>query len=322
LYEKVKKNTEMIQKKIREKWDEIGTNPQRYKEIFGGDLNEDREAFMGLGSVGVDFKIGFQRFSEEFKFQILSALQDILMAIMHLAEAILFLISICYRLVLRMGAPIAFVLAIFPGFTQNIASWFGSYINYTLMPTVAALYSSIAFAASDAYLNAYDPAAAVQSGGAEAQQPEYLGLAYIALLVMFLIGYFQVPSMTNMLVTVGGVGAMVQGATRMANQTLGSAASSVAKGTAGAGTRILRDTGKSSLNGLGNIPKNVSAGVQQGAAKGATYSPQGKIVGGVIGGVGGLAKSTIGATAIGALKATKQEGKRQRNRLDSKINRL
>jgi len=35
-----------------------------------------------------------------------------------------------------------------------------------------------------------------------------------------------------------------------------------------------------------------------------------------------LAKSTIGATAIGALKATKQEGKRQRNRLDSKINRL
>lgn len=322
LYEKVKKNTEMIQKKIREKWDEIGTNPQRYKEIFGGDLNEDREAFMGLGSVGVDFKIGFQRFTEEFKFQILSALQDILMAIMHLAEAILFLISICYRLILRMGAPIAFVLAIFPGFTQNIASWFGSYINYTLMPTVAALYSSIAFAASDAYLNAYDPAAAVQSGGAEAQQPEYLGLAYIALLVMFLIGYFQVPSMTNMLVTVGGVGAMVQGATRMANQTIGSATSSVAKGTAGAGTRILRDTGKASLDGLGNIPKNVSAGVRQGSNKGAMYGPQGKVVGGVIGGVGGLAKSTIGATAIGALKATKQEGKRQRNRLDSKINRL
>jgi hypothetical protein len=108
----------------------------------------------------------------------------------------------------------------------------------------------------------------------------------------------------------------------MANQTLGSATSSVAKGTAGAGTRILRDTGKASLDGLGNIPKNVSAGVQQGSNKGATYGPQGKVVGGVIGGVGGLAKSTIGATAIGALKATKQEGKRQRNRLDSKINRL
>jgi hypothetical protein len=84
----------------------------------------------------------------------------------------------------------------------------------------------------------------------------------------------------------------------------------------------LRDTGKSSLDGLGSIPKNVSSGIQQGSTKGATYSPQGKIVGGVIGGVGGLAKSTIGATAIGALKATKQEGKRQRNRLDSKINRL
>ncbi|TAE39249.1 MAG: hypothetical protein EAZ70_07020 [Runella slithyformis] len=322
LYEKVKKNTEMIQKKIRGKWDEIGTNPQRYKEMFGGDLNEDREALVGLGSVGVDFKIGFQQFSEEFKFQILSALQDVLMAIMHLAEAILFLISICYRLVLRMGAPIAFVLAIFPGFTQNIASWFGSYINYTLMPTVAALYSSIAFAASDAYLSAYDPATAVQSGGAEAQQPEYLGLAYIALLVMFLIGYFQVPSMTNMLVTVGGVGAMVQGATRMANQTLGNAASSTAQGMAGAGTRILRDSGAASLDGLSNIPKNVSAGIQRGADQGAANGPAGKVVGGVIGGVGGLAKSTVGATAAGVLKATKQEGKRQKNRLNSKINRL
>jgi hypothetical protein len=165
-------------------------------------------------------------------------------------------------------------------------------------------------------------AAAVQSGGAEAQQPEYLGLAYIALLVMFLIGYFQVPSMTNMLVTVGGVGAMVQGATRMANQTLGNAASSTAQGTAGAGTRILRDSGAASLDGLSNIPKNVSAGVQRGADQGAANGPAGKVVGGVIGGVGGLAKSTVGATAAGVLKATKQEGKRQKNRLNSKINRL
>ena len=322
LYEKVKKNTEMIRQKVREKWDEIGSNPQRYKEMFGGDLNEDREAFMGMGSVGVDFKIGFQRFSEEFKFQILSALQDILMAIMHLAEAILFLISICYRLVLRMGAPIAFVLAIFPGFTQNIASWFGSYLNYTLMPTVAALYSNIAFAASDAYLNAYDPAAAVQAGGAEAQQPEYLGLAYMALLIMFLIGYFQVPSMTNMLITVGGVGAMVQGATRMANQTIGSAASSTAQGVAGAGIRVARDTGNATLTGLGNIPKNVSAGVQRGADQGSAHGLAGKVVGGVVGGVGGLAKSTIGAAAVGAFKATKKEGKLQKNRLDNKINRL
>ena len=52
------------------------------------------------------------------------------------------------------------------------------------------------------------------AGGSEAQQPEFLGLAYIALLVMLLIGYVQVPSMTQMIVSVGGVGAMVQGASR------------------------------------------------------------------------------------------------------------
>ena len=55
--------------------------------------------------------------------------------------------------------------------------------------------------------------------GVETQQPEFLGLAFIGLLFLSLIGYIQVPSMTAMLINVGGVGSIVQGATRTIQNT-------------------------------------------------------------------------------------------------------
>ena len=106
LHDRVQAQTATLQKKVEEKWAKMGSDPELYKDTFGTDLAKDREGV--LGDMAVDFKIWFGKVSEDFKFQLLSYTQDILLAIMQVAEAVLFLLSMSYRLVLRMGAPIAF----------------------------------------------------------------------------------------------------------------------------------------------------------------------------------------------------------------------
>jgi hypothetical protein len=209
---RVQNQTEKIEKLVEKKWEEIGKNPEKYAAVFNSNLNEDKSGF--LGEVMVDFKIGMYKFSEEFKFQILSVVQSILLCLMQIAECCLLLISISFRIVLRIGFPITVALSIFPGFTSSLAYWFGKYINFALLPAVAAMYSSIAFNLCDTYIGSYDIETSMATMGVETQQPEFLGLAFIGLLFLSLVGYWQVPSMTAMLVNVGGVGTIVQGATR------------------------------------------------------------------------------------------------------------
>lgn len=328
LHDRVKAQTAMLQKKVEEKWEKVGSDPALYKDIFGTDLDKDREGV--LGDMAVDFKIWFGKVSEDFKFQLLSYTQDILLAIMQVAEAVLFLLSMSYRLVLRMGAPIAFAIAIFPGFTNNIAEWFGKYINYVLLPVVAALYGGIAFAASEAYLSFYDAGAAVVAGGSEAQQPEFLGLAYIALLIMLLIGYLQVPSMTQMIVSVGGVGAMVQGASRVASRTAQSrparamtrGATKAVGSTAGAGVRVAGNTAQGVGSALLTMPGQAMKAARSGYAAGsANGSRAGGLARGALAMAGSIGMSAVKGTVGAGASSIAGEGKLQAARAMSQVRR-
>jgi len=216
--ERVERMNQRVQDKIDKKWETIRTNPEKYQEAFGTTQEDDKlfdTDFM------ISFNIGFAKAQESIKFQILAVVQEILLALMYIAESALLLVSIAFRIVLRMGFPIVLALAIFPGFTMALANWFGRYINFALLPAVAAMYSRLTFGLVESYIGYYDVPQALDGMGAELQQPEFLGVAFIALLVMALIGYVQVPSMTSMLVSVGGVGSMVQGATRGGQAALG-----------------------------------------------------------------------------------------------------
>lgn len=308
LYEKIAEQTKMLQQTVDAKWQEIGEHPELFRQV---DPTFDPDAF------GSSLKLSFAEYSEKFKYELLSYTQDILLALMQLAECILFLISFTYRLVLRMGAPIAIALAVFPGMSNNIAEWFGKYINYTLLPTVAAVYSSIAFKVTLKYLSYYDPKTIVLGnvGGAEAHTPEYMGLAFIGILVMCLIGYCQVPSMTNMLVTVGGVGAMVQGATSLAKSGAGLLAAPVARPIRSAGQSIANRLGGGVTNvarlggnmaaGVARSPFTMAAHVAGGVARGAKAgaSSGGRTFSrGVKGVAGGVAGAVVG-TGAGAVAA-------------------
>lgn len=143
-----------------------------------------------------------------------------------------------------------------------------------------------------------------------------MGLAFIGILVMCLIGYCQVPSMTNMLVTVGGVGAMVQGATSLARSGAGIVASPVTRPLKAAGHSVAARVGNSVTNvarlggnmaaGVARSPFTMAAHVAGGMARGARAgaSSGGSVFGrGVKGFAGGVAGAVIG-TGAGAVAAT------------------
>ncbi|WP_375448485.1 type IV secretion system protein [uncultured Fibrella sp.] len=262
IYQRVKKQSELIREKVKEKWDKIGSDPKAYSDYYKSNREADEGGF--FGDTKVEMKIAFDGGVDKFYSMLLGLIQDFLLAVMHVCESLMYLISISYRLILRFGAPIAIVMAIFPGFTSNLAEWFGKYINYALLPMVAALYGRIAFTVSDKYLAKYSGAIAITQGGAEADNVTFLGVAYIAILFMLIIGYFQVPSMTNMLVTVGGVGAMVQGATRIGSQLAsqtsrkgGAAVGTAAQAGAHVGGSVLRGTS-------GSFGKSFGIGMSRG----------------------------------------------------------
>lgn len=278
-------NNEM-KKRVDEKWDLIRSDPTAYKAVFGTDKSEDDAAYFGLGASITNLKIVLSKAQESIKFEMYALIQSILLALMYMAEAILYLFSIMYRLVLRIGFPIAVCLCIFPGFTSNLAHWFGKYINFALLPAVASMYTNICFKLLLTYLTNYNANEVLAQMGAETAQPEYMGLAFIAIMIMCLLGYTQIPSMTAMLISVGGVGAIAAAATRTA-QNYGN------KGmTAGVATGDkMYDKGKKVGDAINSYAQAGTSGGVKGAIAGASMS----------GGVGTQIANTVKGATFGAI---------------------
>jgi hypothetical protein len=216
--DRIQKNAEKMQEAVDKKWDRIGNDEALYEQTFGNSRASDDSGFFPIGD---DIKLTIGRSTDQIKLALILLIQNLLVTMMYIAEAVLLLMSMCYKLVLRMGFPIALTLTIFPGFTNNLVSWFARYLNFSLLPAVAAMYSTIAFALLNLYLDS-DPVDV--ASGSEMQSPEFLGFAYIGILMLSLVGYLFVPSMTHMLINVGGAGAIMAGSSRAVSQA-GSTAS-------------------------------------------------------------------------------------------------
>ncbi|MGM9512464.1 type IV secretion system protein [Larkinella sp. GY13] len=218
---RIESNSKLMQEAIDKKWDKIGNDEQLYEQTFGNERSQDDS---GVFPISDDLKLMMGRSTDQIKIALVLLLQNLLITIMYIAEAALLLMSLCYRLILKMGFPIAITLTIFPGFTNNFITWFGKYINFSLLPAVAAMYSTIAFSLVDLYLQSNS---ADVVSGSDTQSPEFLGFAYIGILILALTGYLFVPSMTSMLVSIGGVGQIMGGTTRAVSQGAGTAARSL-----------------------------------------------------------------------------------------------
>lgn len=262
-----------IAQKIDEKYDNLLNDPIAYEKYYG----EPQADGAFLGSLPSDLKIGFDRASEKFKMDVFNIIQNIALMLVYLAEAILLVLSIGFRVVLRSVFPITLAIAIIPGFGISLVSWFAKYINYALMPAVAAIYSTITFSLLDAYVSTYDVSTSSADFGMSGTDPTSMGLAFTGLLLLSLIGYTQVPAMTNMIVEAGGNASMIRGLASKASSRLGAA-------------------GRIGTSGVVGAAKGAYVGGSIGAAGGGVGTVVGSVVGVAVGGVAKAAKSTYKET--------------------------
>jgi hypothetical protein len=84
----VKAVNDQMKKKVDEKWQNIRDDPKAYKAVFGTEKADDESGFFGESLTNMNITIA--QAQESFKFQMYALIQELLLALMYVAEAILF----------------------------------------------------------------------------------------------------------------------------------------------------------------------------------------------------------------------------------------
>jgi conjugative transposon TraJ protein len=170
----------------------------------------DISAFSFLSELGA----AYDQFTAKIELAIDKFLINILSAVHDVCYILMILVSVFFRLLLRVIAPIAFGIAIWDGFTNNIFEWVGKYLNYTFLPFAAGIYATIISKIEVIYLNA--------------QLQDYTNngedsvTGILILMILSIVGYFFVPTAANMIISVGGVSQVTSGLGRMTSSTISS----------------------------------------------------------------------------------------------------
>ncbi|QNE42163.1 MULTISPECIES: hypothetical protein [Hymenobacter] len=157
------------------------------------------------------------------------------------AKLAISLISTFLLVLLSVAGPLAFGIAIIPGFGGGLLKWFGYFLTISLWVPVANIYAAVLAHVQVTMLN--ENIRQLSAGGSV----ESADIAYLCMLVLAIVGYICVPKAADMLIDGSGVGSA---ATSFITTTTATTAA-IAGAASGAGLRT-------------------SAGVAQGAAGWAT----------------------------------------------------
>lgn len=144
--------------------------------------------------------------------------------IFQAAALIIHVIRTFYLIVLAIIGPIVFALSIFDGFQHLLTVWMARYINVFLWLPVANIFGAIIATIQEHMVNPLSTGV------------RYPGVfvatdwAYIAFLLIGIVGYFTVPSVAGYIVHAGGGNALMDKVTRL---TVGSARTATSAATGG-----------------------------------------------------------------------------------------
>ena len=152
-------------------------------------------------------------------------IKELLELVFQAAALIIDVIRTFYLIVLAIIGPIVFALSIFDGFQHLLTVWLARYINVYLWLPVANIFGAILAKIQENMIN---PAT---SGIPIPGQPfSTTDWAYIAFLLIGIVGYFTVPSVAGYIVNAGGGNALVEKVTRMSFGMTKNVASAAAGG--------------------------------------------------------------------------------------------
>ncbi len=173
-----------------------------------GDLDKwetlSGEADSGVFS-GVSNRVKFEmaKASYNLKNSIKVWLSEILEVLFEAAALCINTVRTFYLIILAILGPLAFGLSVFDGFGQILNNWLARYINVFLWLPVANIFGSLIAQIQQEMIQL--DIAQLNASGQTSFGPT--DSAYIIFLIMAIVGYFTVPSVTNYIVNAGGMGA-------------------------------------------------------------------------------------------------------------------
>ena len=200
--------------------------------LAGGSSSGSSMGGMALSAMGIDLDAISYKIDKEFREWTKNMLELGAVA----AQLGLSLIATFLLLMLSIIGPLAFGIAILPGFGGGIRKWFGNFITISLWLPVATIYGTILGSLQIQLLN-NDIAQLSSSGSTDSSD-----IAYLCFLLLAIVGYLFVPKATELIVDHSGVGTAASGVAQGVAAGVG--------GYAGAAAGVATRTGLGATQGL------------------------------------------------------------------------
>jgi conjugative transposon TraJ protein len=173
----------------------------------GGDLDKweelSGEADSGVFS-GISNRVKFLMSKQSYNMRnsVKVWLSEILQVLFESAALCINTVRTFYLIILAIFGPLAFGLCVFDGFGHIIRDWLARYINVFLWLPVANLFGTLISQIQQEMIKL--DIAQVNATGQTSFGPA--DTAYLVFLILSIAGYFTVPSITNYIISGGGIG--------------------------------------------------------------------------------------------------------------------
>lgn len=163
---------------------------------------ENEEKLKGLGQfdLGQQTKLAFNQVQYTVGQNFREWIKDILELAAMAAKLAISLISTFLLIILSVAGPLAFGIAIIPGFGGGIMKWLGYFITISFWVPVANIYATMLSHVQIMLLKRNIEYLQTNNS------PDVADMGYLLLLVLAIVGYIMVPKAADMLVDGSGVG--------------------------------------------------------------------------------------------------------------------
>ena len=218
--------------------------------LVDDDIFEARLSELGITDVGAKAGLYIDRGMFQLKKWMQEALRNLLELLFQAAALVIDVIRTFFLIVLSILGPIAFAFAVWDGFQSSLTGWLMRYISVYLWLPVSDLFSSILariqilMLQNDITRMQQDPNFSLDSSDA----------IYIIFMIIGIIGYFTIPTVSGWIVQAGGGGALSRGintvamkggafAGGLAGAAAGNIAGHAGKGAAAIGGKLKQGAG-------------------------------------------------------------------------------
>jgi conjugative transposon TraJ protein len=246
-------------------------NSDFYKMYVGPDGNGDRDKWYqythpddptGSGegifqSIGNDIKFAMAKMSYNFRNSIKELMSEVLQVLYEAAALCINTIRSFYLIVLAILGPFVFGISVFDGLQHTLTAWIARYINIFLWLPVGNIFGSIIGKIQQNMIQ-------LDINQIQANGDTYFSstdTGYLIFLVIGIIGYFTIPSISNYIINAPGGNALLHKLTNIFSAT----------------SRTLVTTASAGLGAATNsISQNTSGPPGHGSAAGTPIGPFGR----------------------------------------------